>query len=64
VNGGKEKISLTSEEAAHISRIARGIADKLICQETLRLALPIIRLAHEMIIVDYKRIQERYGKVI
>lgn len=59
----KEKIPLTHEEAAHISHIARATADRLICQETLRLALPIVRLAHEMIVADYKRIKEGYGEV-
>ena len=60
---GKEKIPLTHEEAVHVSHIARSVADKLICQETLRLALPIVRLVHEMVVADYKRIKERYGKV-
>ena len=61
---GKEKIPLTHEEAARVSHVARGVADKLICQETLRLALPIVRLAHEMITADYKRIKERHGEVV
>lgn len=60
---GKEKIPLTHEEAVHIRHIARSVADKLICQDTLRLALPIVRLAHEMIIADYKRIKDKHGEV-
>ncbi len=61
---GKEKIPLTHEEAARVSRIARSVVDKLICQETLRLALPIVRLAHEMVVADYKRIKEKYEEVL
>ena len=60
----KEKIPLTHEEAVRIGRIARSVADKLICQETLRLALPIVRLAHEIVTADYKRIKEKHGEVI
>ena len=64
MDGNKEKIPLTHEEAARVSRIARGVADKLICQETLRLALPIVRLVHEIVVADYKRIKEKHGEVI
>lgn len=60
----KEKIKLTSVEAAHVNHVARAVADKLICQETLRLALPIVRLTHEIITADYKRIKERHGEVV
>ena len=64
MDSSKEKIPLTHEEAVRVSRVARYVADKLICQDTLRLALPIVRLAHEMIIADYKRIKEKHGEVI
>jgi hypothetical protein len=61
MDGNKERIKLTTEEAVRVGYVARSVADKLICQETLRLALPIVRLAHEMITADYKRIKGKYG---
>ncbi len=60
----KTRIKLTSEEATRVNRIASAMVDKIIAGETLRLALPIVRLMLEKTIVAYGRIKNKYGEVI
>ena len=60
----KTRIRLTSEEAARINKVASAMVDKIICGETLRLSLPIIRLMYEKVTVAYKNIEEKYGEVV
>ena len=59
----KIRIKLTSEEAARVNKVASVMVDKIICGETLKLSLPIVRLMLEKTIVAYKRIEGKYGEV-
>ena len=60
----KTRIKLTTEESARINRVASVLTDRIICSETLRLSLPIVRLMLEKTIVAYKKIEGKYGEVI
>ena len=60
----KTRVRLTSEEAARVNKVASAMVDKIICGETLRLSLPIVRLMLEKTIVAYGRIKKKYGEVI
>jgi hypothetical protein len=59
----KTKVKLTTDEAIRINKVADKLSKTIIAGETLRLALPIGRLIHEKIFTEYKKIEEKYGKV-
>jgi hypothetical protein len=59
----KTKVKLKTEEAERINTVADRLSKTIIAGETLRLALPIARLIHEKIFAEYKKIEEKYGKV-
>lgn len=60
----KTRIRLTSEEAARVNKVASAMVDKIICGETLRLSLPIVRLMLEKTVIAYKKIEEKYKEVV
>jgi hypothetical protein len=59
-----KRIRLTTEEARRVRVVAEAMVDKIICGETLRLTLPIVRLMGEIAVVKYRKIEEKYGEVV
>jgi len=59
----RARVKLTTEEATRINRVADAMVNKIVAGETLRLAVPIVRLMHEKIALMYKRIEKKYGEV-
>ena len=60
----RKRIRLTTEEAKHVNELATALTDRLVSMETLRLAMPIIRLQYDKVTVMYSRIEKKYGEVI
>jgi len=60
----KTQVWLTDDEIARVRKIATAMVDKIICGETMRLALPIVRLMHEITTAKFKQIENKYGEVI
>ncbi len=57
------KVKLKKGEAVEVTRLANGLADKLICQNGSRLAFVIARLVHEKTFANYKSLERKYGEV-
>lgn len=60
----KARVKLTNEEIVRVRHIAESMVDRIICGETLRLALPIVKLMSEITIAKYKAIESKYGEVV
>lgn len=54
------KIRLKKGEAAEVTKLANGLADKLICQNGLRIALVVSRLVNEKVFASYKSMERKY----